>query len=298
MSSEELIERARGLRGLIKAEADTTEALCTMSPAVVDAIAEADLFRILIPRDLGGHEVDLDALIAISEELSYADGSVGWAFVQNVSLGGYLAYLEPEIERPFAEMRAGAGMFAPFGVAHEEPGGYRVSGRYQFGSGSGHAQYMGGAALVMRDGKIVPPDEDGTLPVIGFIVPSASVIMRGNWDVMGLRGIGSYDFEFPEQFVAAGATWPVLARGAARPQTGGPIYGLGSVVLGTIGSVAFAVGVARRALDEVTALAIGGRARMGQVPLVEQQTFQRDLAAFHGRAVGKYVDARVVRPRG
>ncbi|HUV09476.1 MAG TPA: acyl-CoA dehydrogenase family protein, partial [Acidimicrobiia bacterium] len=137
MNSPSLLERARGLRDLIQAEADATEALGTMSPAVVDAIEEAGLFRILVPAELGGHEVDIDTLLAISEELSYADGSVGWSFVQNTTLGGYLAYLDPELARPFAKRRAGAGMFAPLGVAREEPGGYRVSGKFQFGSGSG-----------------------------------------------------------------------------------------------------------------------------------------------------------------
>lgn len=277
MTNDELLERARALRGLIEAEASATESHATMSPAVVDALDETGLFRILVPAELGGYEVDVNTLIAISEELAYADGSVGWAFVQNATVGGYLAYLDPDIAATLAPRRAGAGMFAPLGVAHEEPGGYRVSGKFSFGSGSGHAEFMGGAALVMHGDEVAAPGEDGSLPVIGFLLPSENVMIAHNWDVMGLRGTGSYDFEVPEQHVEGGATWPLLERGTAHSLTGGPIYGLGSIVLGTIGSVAFAVGVAQRALDEMAAIAMGGRNRLGQTPLVEQQIFQRDF---------------------
>ncbi|WP_421843155.1 acyl-CoA dehydrogenase family protein [Mycobacterium sp.] len=279
-----LHETARGLRELIEAEADAIETAGTMSARIVDALEGAGLFNFMTPKSLGGHEATPSEIFDVCEELSYADGSVGWAFAQNTAVGSYLAFVSPVAAKRFADLRAGAGMFAPLGIAHQTDGGYMISGNYKFGSGSGHAQFMGGAALVMRDGEMAPMAADGTPPIIGFLVPPDGFKLKGNWDVMGLRGTGSYDFEIPEQHVPADTTWTMFQPGAASRQSGGPLYGIGPIPLATIGSVAWAVGVARRALTEVRDIAKNGRARLGQTPLIEQQPFQRDYGQ-HATAV-------------
>ena len=277
--------RARSLRELIDEHADATEAGATMAPPVVDALVDSGLFGLLVPREFGGMEADIATIVAVCEELAFADGATGWAYAQNITVGGCTAYLDADIGRAFAEKRAGAGMFAPLGVAHEEDGGYRVSGTYPFGSGSGHAVYMGGGALVMRDGEVAPVDPDGSMPVVGYLVEEGGFRLKGNWDVMGLRGTGSYDFEIVEQHIPAGAAWRIFARGIAPHVTGGAIYGVGSMVLGTISSAAWSIGVAERSLHEIRELARAGRARLGSDPLAEQMTFQRGLG-FHSTAVG------------
>ena len=280
MTAAEPLASARALRELIEAEADRVEQSNTMTPKVVDALVESGLFRLLVPREFDGLEADPSTIIDVCEELSYADGSVGWAFAQNTTVMAYSAYLAPEYAAPLAACRAAAGMFAPLGVAHREDGGFRVSGQFAFGSGSGHAEYMGGAAMVMEDGEMAP--FIGDQPQIrAFIVPMERVKLKGNWDVMGLRGTGSFDFEVPEQSVDAGMTFPIFHH---ETITGGPLYGLGPIVVGTISSVAWALGVASRALDEIAEIAKGGRARLGAVPLREQQIFQRGFG-FHTEAV-------------
>lgn len=271
-----LYDTARELRDLIEAEAEAIEAAGTMSDRVVNALEGAGLFTFMTPSSLGGQEATPSEIFDVCEELSYADGSVGWAFTQNASVGAYLAFISPAAAQRFAGLRAGAGMFAPLGIAHESGDGYTVSGNYKFGSGSGHAQFMGGAALVMRDGEVAPVGDDGAPPLIGFLVPQDGFTLKGNWDVMGLRGTGSYDFEIPEQHVPADTTWTMFQPGAASHESGGPLYGMGPIPLATIGSVAWAVGVARRALAEIRDIAANGRARLGQTPLIEQQVFQRD----------------------
>jgi len=267
------LDAARKLRELIESEADLVDESSTMTPKLVDALVDAGLFRLLVPRELGGLEADPATIVDVCEELSFADGSVGWAFAQNTTVLAYAAYLEPEYARPLADARAGAGMFAPLGVAHAEDGGYRVSGSYPFGSGCGHAEYMGGSTLVMQDGEVAPFVE-GLPQIRAFIVPAQRVKLKGNWDVMGLRGTGSFDFEVPEQHVDTGMTFSLFESKAI---TGGALYGLGPVVLGTISSVAWALGVASRALHEVAEIGKGGRTRLGSLPLREQPTFQRDF---------------------
>jgi alkylation response protein AidB-like acyl-CoA dehydrogenase len=283
MPNADLIQSAHDLRELIEAKADDTEAQCTMAQPVVDAIDAAGLFRLSTPREIGGLEASIETVQSVCEALSFADGATGWAFVQNAITGAYLAYIDPDVARPFAAQRAGAGHFAPLGVAHETDGGYQVSGNWQFASGSGHAEFMGGAAIMMRDGEVAPMGDDGKLPVIGFFVPAEQAILNGNWDTMGLRGTGSFDYEIPEVFVETGATWNIT-MGYAPHQSGSAMYALGPQAYGSIGSCSWAIGVASRALHEIAEIAKAGRARLGSPPLREQTEFQRDFG-FHETAI-------------
>jgi hypothetical protein len=125
---------------------------------------------------------------------------------------------------------------------------------------------MGGSAMVMQDGEVAP-FENGLPQIRAFIVPSDRVFFKGNWDVMGLRGTGSFDFEVPEQHVDVGMTFSLFET---RPITGGALYGLGPVVV--------------RALHEIAEIGKAGRVRLGSLSLREQQTFQRDFG-LHSVAV-------------
>lgn len=283
MPDSALVQSALDLRELIEANAEEAEALCTMPDPVVDAIEKSGLFHMSTPRQLGGLEADMETVQAVCEAVSFADGATGWAFTQNTITGAYLAYIEPEAGKVFAAMRAGAGHFAPLGVAHEEPGGYRVSGNWQFASGSGHAEFIGGAALIMRDGEVAAMGEEGKLPVVGFFVPADLADFKGNWDTMGLRGTGSFDYEIPETFVEQGATWNIN-MGYSSHKSGGAPYALGPLAYGSIGSSAWAIGVASRALHEIAEIAKAGRTRLGSPPLREQPEFQRDFG-FHQTAI-------------
>jgi alkylation response protein AidB-like acyl-CoA dehydrogenase len=266
---------ARGLRELIESEASAIEAASTLTQPVVDALCDTGLFGLLMPREFGGMEENPSGILDVCEELSFADGSTGWAFAQNTTVMAYSAYLSPDCGKQLAAARSAAGMFAPLGSANKVEGGFQVSGQYKFGSGSGHAEYMGGAALEMHDGAM-PEFEDGLPLIRAYIVPRSGTVFHGNWDVMGLRGTGSYDYEVLDQFAPEGMTFSLFA---SEGVTGGPLYGLGPVPLGTISSCAWAIGVANRALHEIVEIVSGdaGRTRMGAVPMRDQQIFQRDL---------------------
>lgn len=267
-------EVACSLRALIEAEADAVDEACTMTAPLVEKFTTTGLFRLMVPRDLGGLEADVDTIIDVCEELSYADGSVGWAYAQNCNTMSYAAYLAPEAGAAVIDSGCAAGVFAPLGTAHKVPGGFRVSGHYPFGSGARHAAFIGCGAIELHDGEMPPFDEAGLPLVRCLFMPVESVELQDNWDVMGLRGTGSIDFEVPEQFVEDAFSYSLFET---RPRTGGAIYGLGCVQLGAISSAGWCLGVARRALDEINAIVAGGRARLGSPPLREQQLFQREF---------------------
>jgi alkylation response protein AidB-like acyl-CoA dehydrogenase len=280
---------ARGLAKLVEAEAEAGESACEITPKVVDALADAGLFGLMVPKVLGGTEAGLLTTLEVFEELSRADGSTGWSLLANASTSSFAgAYTGDEAAQTMfgGPGRAiHAGMFAPVGSseivgADGERAGYRISGHYRFGSGSEHATWMGGGTFEKRNGELALDPESGMPVIRAFFVPKDRVEMRGNWDVMGLVGTGSFDYEVPEQFVEAGYTFPLLTPTVNR---GGPIYRLGVLGLTSAGHAAFALGVGRHALDEVAEIA-RSKQRLGATPVHDQQLFQYDYA-FHDAAL-------------
>ena len=120
-----------------------------------------------------------------------------------------------------------------------------------------------------------------------FLRPE-QVVLRGNWDVLGLAGTGSYDYSVDEQFVAGGFSFPLLT---AVPQRGGATYNIGLFGIVASGHAGFALGVGARALDELLAL-VPTKQRMGQfTPVADEQLFQHDFAMHDAalRAARAYV---------
>ncbi len=277
LQESDALPAARDLRSLIQSESEAVEAASTMTPKIVDAFVDSGLFKLTTPSDFAGAEAHPSTIIDVCEELSFADGSVGWAYAQNITVGAYAAYMEPEFGKALAEGRTAAGMFAPMGTAIPVPGGYRIQGSFKFGSGSGHADFIGGGAMLLVDGQPTPVPGGGS-PILAFVLPVDRVEIKGNWDVMGLRGTGSFDYDVPEQFVDAGRCFALFG---SAPVTGSHVYGIGPLTFGVAGSCAWALGTARRALAEIEGIAKAGRTRLGSAPLVEQPNFQRDWGFHH-----------------
>jgi indole-3-acetate monooxygenase len=270
---------ARELRPLIEAEAATTDQTRTLSAPLVEAFATTGLLHLMVPRAFGGGEADPSTILDVFADLTYADGSVGWSLMANASSTAYVAFLEP---RAGAAMVQGnpsgcsAGMYAPIGgQAHREGDGFRVTGNYQFGSGCAHATHFGGGAFEYVDGNMAPPDPATGFPAMRcYYVPRDRVELRDNWHTLGLRGTGSFDYHVPEQMVEEGWTFPLLN---AEVRTGGPLFHLGPIALAGLGHAGWAIGLGLRALDEIETIVTGGRMRLGQTMLKDQQVFQREL---------------------
>lgn len=272
------LSAARSLRPLVEAEADATDRELTMTQPLVKAFAESRLNHLQVPKQLGGTEADSDTALDVFEELAHQDGSIGWTLMANSNATAFCSMFDPEVAR---RMLAGrpevvfAGQFVSRGKARRADGGFQVRGRFQFGSGCVHASWIGGGALV-RDADGNPElNAEGMPAVLAFVAPRDTVELTGNWDVMGLRGTGSFDYTIPEQFVEEGRTFWLFE---CEPRCGGAVYRLGSVAFAGIGHAGWALGVARRALDEIRAIAEGGRARIGGTAMKDQQVFQRALS--------------------
>ncbi|HET9772737.1 MAG TPA: acyl-CoA dehydrogenase family protein, partial [Acidimicrobiia bacterium] len=182
------VETARSLSELIRESAAESEQQCFLADGVVEALRRGGLFATLVPSCLGGLEADPVTAIEVVAEVSRSDGSTGWTLMANMVTSAIAgAYLGDEaVERIFAEGPhvPCAGQLAPKGVAVWEDGRWRIQGRFGFGSGSRHAQWMLGGFREIRDGE-AERLENGLPSVLGVFVPRSGVKLLGNWDVLG-----------------------------------------------------------------------------------------------------------------
>jgi alkylation response protein AidB-like acyl-CoA dehydrogenase len=274
-----LVDKARALRPLIEREAARAEEETTTTQVVVDALTGAELFWILVPRELGGAEAGIEDALAVFEELAYADGSTGWSTMANATSSAFAAIYtgDDAAKTMFGPNGRGihAGMFGPVGIARATDDGFVVSGKYQFGSGCAHATWIAaGTQEIDADGA--PLNDESGLPALRvvFLRPEQAV-MRGNWNVLGLAGTGSYDYTVDDEFVREEFSFPLLT---ATPRRGGPTYRIGLFGIVASGHAGFALGVGARALDEILAIA-RTKQRMGQFsPVADEQLFQHDYA--------------------
>ena len=158
--------------------------------------------------------------------------------------------------------------FMPTCTATPVDGGYLLSGRWAFASGVRHSQWLSAGLVVTPEG--------GTPADLFFCFPTESAQIHDNWQVLGLQGTGSCDFSVCELFVPREFVWDSYDT---PPQRGGPVGHMGMPAYVANEHVAFALGVARRALDIITEVA--GTRRRGFTPspslLGSRSTFQRDL---------------------
>jgi alkylation response protein AidB-like acyl-CoA dehydrogenase len=271
-------DRIRALGPMIDAAAAANEDATELSPEVVAALDEAGVFAMMAPRELGGAYAHPRDLIDVISELSNWDGSTGW-YTHAVMTGGSVAgaFLGPravEAIFPGGRFAHAAGQAAPTGKAEREGEFYRVSGRYSFGSGTPHAQWIVGGYVLHEGGKPVIGEHGQPVMLIGF-APRDTVKFLGNWDVLGLRGTGSYDFEVTEQLLHEDF---FLNTAAPRQHRGGALYRMGFMALPCISHGGFAIGVARRMLDEWLQFA-RAKPRADGRPQSEMPIFHRDFAA-------------------
>ncbi|MBK5287614.1 MAG: acyl-CoA dehydrogenase family protein [Acidimicrobiia bacterium] len=275
---EALVERARAIAPIIEAEADQAEADTTTTQRVVDALTESELFWILVPKEFGGLGGDLTTALSVFDELSYADGSVGWSLMANSTSSCFAAIYtgETAAEQMFPDGNRGihAGMLGPVGTARRVEGGYRVTGRYSFGSGCAHANYIGAGTIETDDDGNQLTTESGLPAMRVVLVPREEIHFRGNWDVIGLTATGSYDYVIDDVFVPEAFSYSLLEHTQLR---GGPGLSVGLFSITGAGHAGIALGVGRRAIDEITKLG-NTRVRMaGFATIGTEQLFQYEL---------------------
>src|SRR5688572_6678039 len=147
-----LVEAARALEPGIRARADQIERDGRLPDDLVRALSEAGIFRMLVPRTLGGSEVNPITQLEVLETISRGDGSVGWVTAIASGTAWTMAFLRPDVAAEIlADPHAilvGSLALPSGGRAVAVDGGYRLTGQWPFGSGCQHASWLVSRALV------------------------------------------------------------------------------------------------------------------------------------------------------
>ncbi|MCP5201489.1 MAG: acyl-CoA dehydrogenase family protein [Gammaproteobacteria bacterium] len=245
---QHLLGAVAGIADALAAQCDAEDAQGYLSRTSHNLLYDAGILAMKTPRELGGHEADLVTQFEVLEAITRVNPAAAWcAMVGTTSLGLPGAFLpEAGMRRMFAGERLprGAILIMPSARAVPVDGGFSLTGRWSFASGVQHAEWIAAHALV-GDGRAPP-----LLHMLVF--PAGEASLHDNWQVLGLRGTGSCDISVEDLFVPAACAWDVAAQ---PPQRGGPLYRLGIPAFVAYEHAAFATGLARRALDTLTAYA-------------------------------------------
>jgi alkylation response protein AidB-like acyl-CoA dehydrogenase len=272
LASSPLVERARLLAPLLEAATGDIERDRRLPSHVVEALVSAGLFRMIVPRSLGGSEATLAECCEALEEVAKTDASTAWCLGQNNGVTWVSAYLQPESAREIftSETRLAWGQ-GPSTVTRVA-GGYRVTGEWRFASGIRHATWLGAhySPLVQADGKPELDNEGGACRCT-LLFPAQQAEIIDVWQVSGLRGTASDTYRVKDLFVPA--------KYAVQPVTREPgtMYVLGTTNIFQAGFASVALGIARGMLDCLIDLSITKTPRGMSGVLREQTTFQSQV---------------------
>ena len=278
-ADSDLIGHARKLTDTIRAASDSIESDRRLPLRLLDALHEARLFRMMLPRSVGGLEADPITFFNVIETIAQADASVAWCLSQAGGCAMSAAYLDAPVAQsvfgndPRAVLAWGPG---PNVKAVLTEGGYRVSGTWSFNSGGRHASWLGAHCPILKaDGEPLK-DANGQTVHRTMLIPAAEVTWTDIWDTLGLRGTASDAFTLNEHFVRADHSITRDFEQECREL--GPLYRLSAMSCYEVGFAGVSLGIARSALDAFIDLARNKVPRGQKSPLRDNAVVQSNLA--------------------
>lgn len=281
MPHANLVHRALELVPALRARSESIERARRVPLGLAQQLAQAGLFRMLVPEALGGFEVHPNVFVDVLATLARGDSAAAWCVMTGATTSLVGAYLPASGAAALFEDQSDvimAGVFAPLGRARPVDGGYRLSGRWPFASGSENASWRLGGGLVVQG------DEPHKLPsgkpeIRSFFFRAEESTIHDTWDTAGLCGTGSHDMEVEDIFVPSDRTTCVLAD---PPQHEGPLYRFPIFGLLAAGIAAVGLGIARAAIDDLRALAKAKKRSGGKRSMAEQDLVQIEVARAEG----------------
>ncbi|MBU8899037.1 hydrolase [Corallococcus sp. H22C18031201] len=248
-----LLSHVQALAPHVAARSDEIEAARTLPKDLVRALADTGLFRAVIPEAYGGLELHPARLFEALETLARADGSTGWCGMIGAATAVTSGWLpEPAAREVFAtpDVIVG-GVAAPLGHAERVEGGYRATGHWTWASGSQHSDWLVGGVVLMEGGA--PRMQANGMPETRLLFfPARQVALHDTWFASGLCGTGSGDMAVKEVFVPESHGLSLMS---GRPTVERPLFRFPVFGMLALGIPAVALGIARRAIDELVALA-------------------------------------------
>jgi indole-3-acetate monooxygenase len=289
------VRAAAALRPVIRGYRNEIEREQRLPKALVEQFHTAGFYSLVIPRELGGLQADPLTYLRVVELLAEAAGSVGWNLANN-SIGQLVTLGLPDagVREVYAQgadtVIAGTAVMGG-GQAVPVDGGYRVTGRWPFGTGCQESSWMLGSFQII-DGDEPRRSPDGaSVYWRGVFLRSEAQIVEGSWDVSGLRATGSFDWTVEDVFLPERRTmvhagvpldnqwkrWPGVSYALPAQAWVGPHH---SAVI---------TGIARAGIDALIELAgektpRGRTGRLCENPQVQEAVGRADAILNAGRA--------------
>ncbi len=282
------VARARDLGPAIIAAADEIERTQAIPEPLLTQIHDSRLARMLLPRSVGGDQIDPWTYLHAIEAISRHDGSVGW----NLFVANSAALIAPFIPLEtatdiFADPRAWISWGPPNQYkALAVPGGYQVSGEWHFASGSRQANWLGAHCQVIESDGSLRLNRFGRTTIRTLLFRKEHTQPIQDWNTIGMRGTASEGYRVTDLFVPEAYSGtredPALRRDA------GPLYAFTMAGLYAVGVVGVALGIARAMLDEFIVLAAEktprGLQRLADSPVVQADVARREASLGSARA--------------
>ena len=283
----DLLEHVRKIGPVLQENATATEELGRLNEPTFEALKPLRMSHIFAAEEIGGAQLSPTQGLQLIEAITYQSGAAGWVSMVHACIGAMSAAFLPDtaIARLFGGETDNrfSGQGTPTGMLKKVDGGYRLNGKWSYASGIHHATFTHTAAL-LDDGSGQPAkDENGNVVVLCAHAPVGEHGLLGNWNVLGLQGTGSIDYDAKDVFIPDDMVFPIMT---AEPQRQKEFFSLGVVGLAAIGHSGWAIGASRRILDEMATYAVGKTGRVGL--LGESDKFWYD----YGRAEARVRAAR------
>lgn len=270
--SPQYLEIARELADRVETIADRIDTDRQIPSEMAAELADNGLFRLLVPRTLGGAELSYPVFLRILDVFAKVDASTAWCMAQSNVFALESARMPENLAREIWEEQrtvVANGPPAQSVITVPVDGGFRLSGRWNFSSGSSHATWFAALTPVENEGRAEHASvyEGARM----MMLPRKDVKFLDVWQVNGLRGTGSFSFEVDGLFVPRSRTYVV----GSPSREGGPLYVIHPVLLFGASFATIALGVARASLKIAIELAAAKTPTLDKALLQNQSNTQR-----------------------
>ena len=273
--AEGFVRAARELTPTIRELRADIERDRSLPAPLVKRMAETGFFSLWLARSLGGPELNTVDYFRIIEELSRADGAVGWCALVAAGYSRLSGYLNDDVAREiFGDgSTVVAGTINPTGRAVAVPGGFKVTGQWSYGSFIQHSAWTVGSSIVVEDGA-PRRGPDGAPDMRLMLFPTSAVEIIDTWRVGGLRGTGSHDFRVADLFVPDERA---IAAFTAKPVRPGTLFAAPFITVFAMALATAPLGIARAAIDAFVELAEGKTPMGASSRLRDKASAQADV---------------------
>lgn len=263
-NSTSALERAKSIYPEIVANGDAIERERELPTHLANRLKELGIFHLLVPKSVGGEEMEFPEYLKVVRLISHADGSTGWCVNQGAVFATHAGRAQRTLaEEVWGDSHGVVGNGPPSGASYTpSDGGYLVTGRWNFSSGCRHANWLAAVA----GGK-------NREPTLLHFIPKQELSLVDVWQVNGLRGTGSFSFDAKDHFVPTSRSM----RMDTAPVENGPLYVIPQGLLFACGFGCVALGVARSAIDCVLELSQSKRAQFARDTLSEDPVVQTHI---------------------